>query len=401
MAARLSEFRDEVASTAADRDVQSFVAAYFLLFLVVDAYGWAIPLYYRAVGIPVAALGVAKGVGNALEALASAPLGVLADEYDRAALATVAGAALGCLLFAVPLATGPVVLGGLVVGLALARLAFGLATTPLVDETLPEGSEGLGWGLRDVGIYLGGAAGLGLAGVAVGGTASVGAAFPVLVPFVALMVGVVWRIHGPTFGDLPAPRDLLPEWPPRPLAAVRAVSRPGVLARILAADALLALGSGLGLFLVPVLAVDLGVRAEGFLLAFGGSHLVAAPLSVLGGAATDRLPRKHLYVGNFAAEAATLAAFALATGPLGVGLGIAAFVVQTGFEPAVLAYFFDQFGDDESGRAWGVDGTVTRGVGVVAPALGGYLYGVDPHLPFAVGATLVAGGGAVAATLPR
>jgi MFS family permease len=401
MSSPISGIGREVAAALRDRDVRSFVGLYFLLFVVTDASQQALALYYRALGIPIAALGLAKSVGNALEAVAATPVGILADEVDRTAMATVAGLALGLALLAFPLAGGPVVLGGLVVGLALARLAFGLAVTPLIDETLEDGSEGLGWGLRDVGIYLGSAVGLALAGVVVRAGDGVRWVFPALVPPTLVLVGILWRLRAPEFGDRPAVRDLLPAWPPAPLDPIRKISRPGVLLRLLVVKFLVNFGMGASFYLVPVLALDLGLRAEEFLFALGVSNVLAAPLSVAGGLASDRLPRKFLYVGNWAVEALMLGAFALARGPLLFGVGIALFVVQTGFEPAVLAYFFDQLEDEESGRAWGISGTVAKGVGIVAPAVGGVLYGVDPHVPFAVGAVATAAGAAVAVTLPR
>jgi phage-related minor tail protein len=48
-----------------------------------------------------------------------------------------------------------------------------------------------------------------------------------------------------------------------------------------------------------------------------------------------------------------------------------------------------------------MSGTVSRGIGMVAPAVGGLLYGVDPHAPFAVGAVVTAAGFAISLTLPR
>ncbi|MFB6068984.1 MAG: MFS transporter [Halobacterium sp.] len=147
-------------------------------------------------------------------------------------------------------------------------------------------------------------------------------------------------------------------------------------------------------------AVDLGVDASAFLVVFGAAHLVAVPFTLAGGVLTDRLPRKPLYVGNYAIEVAMLAAFALAEGAVLFFAGVALFVLQTTFEPAVLAYFFDQFGDDEAGRAWGIDGTVARGVGVLAPALGAALYGVEPRFAFGAGAVAMAGATLVALGLP-
>jgi hypothetical protein len=205
-----------------------------------------------------------------------------------------------------------------------------------------------------VGIYLGSAVGLGLSGVVVGSLGGVGIAFPALVPVVAVLVGLLWWLHAPDFGAGPSLRGLTPDWPPRPLDAFRDMSDPGLLARFLLVKLLVNLGMGMSFYLVPVLALDLGFRAEQFLFVLGVSHVFAAPLSLLGGIATDRLPRKYLYVGNWAVEAVMLAAFALAGGPVLFGVGIALFVVQTRFEPAVLAYFFDQFEESESGRAWGL-----------------------------------------------
>jgi predicted MFS family arabinose efflux permease len=170
--------------------------------------------------------------------------------------------------------------------------------------------------------------------------------------------------------------------------------------RFLVVDGFSALGMGMCFYLVPVYAVDLGIGAGAFLLMFGGSHLFAIPFTVAGGVLTDRWNRKALFVGNYAIEVAMLAAFALAGGkPLFV-VGIALFVLQTTFEPAVLAYFFDQFEESEAGTAWGLDGTVTRGIGIVAPPIGAAVYGVQPRSAFVAGTVFMTLSTVVALTLP-
>jgi MFS family permease len=156
------------------------------------------------------------------------------------------------------------------------------------------------------------------------------------------------------------------------------------------------------------------------LAAFAAYGVAAAPVSLYGGGLADRRSRKRLYVANYAAEAAMLAGFALAAGVPGVvaasptaadplarwfgpalfAVGLALYVAQTAFEPAVLAYFFDRFDDDVVGRAWSVEGVVAKAAGVVAPVAGGALYAVTPRLPFVVGAALLAGAAGVAVTLP-
>ncbi|MEF8773778.1 MAG: MFS transporter [Halobacteriales archaeon] len=396
----LSAVREEFLAVARDRERAGLLAAYALLFVVTDAYAQVLPLHYRAVGVSIAALGVAKSVANAVEAAASTPVGILADEGDRAAVAVATGGVMAVVLAAFPFAASAVTLGALVVAYAAARLAFGVAATPLLSESFADGSEGVGWAVRDVGIYAGGAVGTAGAGVVVARVAGVAPVFLALVPAALALVAVLAYTHRPTWDLGVSRRDLLAGWPPNPVASIRAISRPRVLARFLAVKLLGGLGWGLSMFLLPVYAVDLGVAASAFLLAFGAAHVASIPFTLVGGMLTDRLDRKRLFVGNYAIKVAMLGTFALAGGAPLFAVGLSLFVVQTTFEPAVLAYFFDQFDDDESGRAWGVTGTVARGVGVVAPAAGAAIYEVEPGLTFGAGAAAMAGATLVALTLP-
>jgi len=142
-----------------------------------------------------------------------------------------------------------------------------------------------------------------------------------------------------------------------------------------------------------------------FLALFSATFLASAPLSLIGGIATDGVDRKRLYVGNFAVEALTLVAFGLVALPVAgpaAGLplflvGTALYVCQTAFEPAVAVFFFDAFDDDEAGRAWGIDGMASKGAGIVAPTAGSLLYARVPAAPFVAGAVLLVAATAVAA----
>ncbi|MFC7234574.1 MFS transporter [Halosegnis marinus] len=391
-----ARIRDAFLAVARDRERAGLLVAYLLLFVVVDAYGQLLPLYYRELGVSVAALGVAKSVGNGVEAVASGPVGVLADETDRAAIAVVAGGALAVVLAAFPFAGGALALGALVVAFAAARLVFNTAATPLLSASFETGAEGVGWAVRDTAIYVGGALGVAGTGLLVA-RLGYGSAFLALVPALVALVAVLAVAHRPTFGGAVSLPSLSR---PRPLAAVRAVSKPGVLARFLAVKLFAGLGMGSCFYLLPVRAVDLGVAAGTFLLAFGAAKVVAVAFTLLGGLATDRVSRKALYVGNFAIEAVMLAALALADSPALLFVAVGLYVLQTTFEPAVLAFFFDQFDEEESGRAWGISGVVARGTGVVAPAVGGYLYRVSPSLAFGLGAAAMVAATAAALTLP-
>ncbi|MFB6077048.1 MAG: MFS transporter, partial [Candidatus Nanohaloarchaea archaeon] len=289
-------YADGLRELVRDRSSASLLLAYFLLFAVVTTYQQGIPLLYRVLGVPIAAYGVAKSVGNGLEAVASTPAGVLSDETHTGLIAILAGVVMAVALGAFPFATTALALGTLVVVLAVSRLVLGVALTPLVDAALTSGREGIGWGVRDLAIYLGSAVGLGLAGTFVVRSGTLVSIFPGLSLGMVALVALLVASHRPTWRDLPDMRSLRPSGLPSIRSSIGEVSNRGVLLRILGVDLLVTLGMGMSFFLVPVLAVDIGVDAGEFLLVFGGSHLLAAPLSLAGGALSDRLPRKLLYV---------------------------------------------------------------------------------------------------------
>jgi MFS family permease len=409
-----------------DGDLRAYYLAFAALAFVWEVYGRALPLLFEQVGLSLALLGVARSAGSALALVAEPVSGLLADRVDRAAMAAVAGVVLGAVLGSLSVARSAPALVALVALAPPTRQFVTNAVTPAVDAAVEDGAEGRGWALRDVGLYGGSALGVGVAGAAVAATRDVGAAFvPLFV--VSLVAGAaLWcrRAGDAPVGTVLAPvresdtpvgavvismRDALAG--AAPLAAFREVSDWSVLARLCVVEALAVLGAGMSLFLLPAYAVVVGVPAGAVLFLFAAYNLLAAPVSLYGGGLADRRSRKWLYVANYGAEAAMLLGFALAAGvpvpgveaAVGVPLfaaGLALYVAQTAFEPAVLAYFFDQFAEGEAGRAWSVEGVVAKAAGVVAPAAGGALYGVAPRLPFLVGGVLMAGATLVAVTLP-
>jgi MFS family permease len=404
-----------VAPLTADRELRAYYLVFAAVWFAADAYAQALPLYFREVGVPLTVLGVARSGANVAGVLAEAPAGLLADRVDRATLAALACTGLAALLAVLPAARTSVLLGGTVVTIALARQFVTASVTPAISEALDAERAGLGWGLRDVGIYGGSALGLAVAGAVTARSGTVSVAFVPGAAAVLIVGGLLWvrvaehavpRSVRPV-GWLRAVRAALGEV--SPVADFRAVSNWRVLGVFCVVEAFVTAAAGLSVFLLPVYAADLGFGSAAVLGLFAASNLFGAPLSLAGGALADRYSRKWLYVGNYAAETVMLAVFAAAGTGIGAAVGrrrlvlvgLALFVVQTAFEPAVVAYFFDQFDDDEAGRAWSVEGVVARATGVVAPAVGGALYTADPRLVFLAATVLMGAGTAVALTLPE
>jgi MFS family permease len=401
-----------VAAVLRDGDLRAYYLAFAALALVWEVYGRALPLLFEQVGLSLALLGFARAGGSVLALVAEPVSGLFADRVDRAAMAAVAGGVLGVLLGLLGVARTAPVLVALVALAPPVRQFVTNAVTPAVDAAADDGGEGLAWGVRDVGLYGGSALGAAAAGGALAATGDVGASFLPLFAVLVVVSVLLWRRRDleHSAGDVLATvREALAGVDP--LGAFRDVSDWSVLARFCAVELFAVLGAGTSLFLLPAYAVEVGVPVDAVLFVFAAYNLLAAPVSLYGGVLADRRSRKWLYVGNYAVEAAMLLGFALAAGvpvvgagpTVGVALfavGLALYVAQTAFEPAVLAYFFDQFDDEEAGRAWSVEGSVAKAAGVVAPAAGGVLYGVAPRLPFLVGGVTMAVAALVAVGLP-
>lgn len=400
---RFSEYVARVEDDVVRNDrLRALLPAFVGAFLVGELYAQALPLYFRAVGIPLSFLGVAKGAANAAEIAASPVAGTLADRFDRMRIAAGSAAVGSAALAAFALRPGRVAVAALVVVIAVALLVLNNSITPAVNAALDEGVEGIGWGVRDVGMYVGSAAGLAAAGALLARTERVEAPFLLAVP-VLLGVGAIARRRG-TGGSLRAAlsgvelRDLFGVGVRE---QVRSVSDRRLLYGFCLVELLTTAGMGMTMFLLPALATDLGLAASGYLFVYSGSRLVGAPASLVGGVAADHAPKKWLFVANYAVEGAMLVAFAVADGAALFLAGMGLFVLQTTFEPGVVAYFFERFGDEEGGTVWGVKGSVNKVANVVAPVVGGALYAVDPHLAFLVGGGLLFAGAGVATTLPR
>lgn len=400
---RFGEYVERVADgVLRNRRLRALFPAFVGVFLVGELYQQALPLYFRAVGIPLSVLGVAKGVANAVEIGVSPVAGALADRADRMEVAALAAVGMGVALAAFALRPGRLAVAGLVVLVAVASLLLNNAITPAVNAALDDGVEGIGWGVRDVGMYAGSAVGLAAAGGLLARTERVEAVFLLALP---VLVGVAALASRRSEGG--SLRAALAGVEPGELLSlgvreqVRSVSNRRLLYAFCAVELATTAGMGMTMFLLPALATDLGLAASGYLFVYSASHLVGAPASVVGGVAADHLPRKWLFVANYAVEGAMLIAFALADGPAVLLVGMGLFVVQTTFEPGVVAYFFENFDDEEGGIIWGVKGSVHKVANVAAPVAGGALYAADPQATFLVGGGLVFVGAGVATTLPR
>jgi len=131
---------------------------------------------------------------------------------------------------------------------------------------------------------------------------------------------------------------------------------------------------------MPTLPRWLPLSAGALLVAFCYDYLAGLPVTMTGldwllvaslymfgalglGALLGAPGQVAHYWGQFRTNRVAVACLAFLTAFVGIGL----FVLQTTFEPAVLAYFFDQFDESEAGTAMAF--AAMAGLGVVTLAL--------------------------------
>jgi len=401
----------------ADHELRGLVVLFVIVMLLGQLYTQAVPLVFDAAGLSAAVLGAAWSVTKAVDVAVSPAVGFLSDVADRETAAAVGLAALAVPFAGFFLARGVAALVGLMVAVTAVRALVNTAGTAGMNEAVDADVAGTGWGVRDVALYLGSAAGL-LGGAVVGAAAGIRLVFPLLALVAAGGSLVVVRQAGPgqiksslaaglgwvrsvSLGDSGLePVAVVRAAVATPFTSFRAVSDAGLLARLCVVKGLVAVGWGMCWFLLPVFALEVGLTEQEYFLLFAAANVLGVPLSLLGGLLADRYSRKALFVGNYWVEAVVLGIFAVTREPALFAVGMALYAAQTLFEPGVMAYFFAQFDDEEAGRIWGVSGAVVKAVGVVAPAAGGAVYAREPSAVFLVGAAFVAAGGLLALGLP-
>ncbi len=332
-----SELRRVTADSLWDPHVRTLLVAFGALFFVTELYTAALPFLFDTVGLSAAAFGLARSVAAGVEAAGSAWLGALADDHGRVRVALVACLAVAVALVGFAVAGSLPTLVGLVVVVAVGRLGVTNAITPAVSAAFDDGADaadddddnaGVGWGLRDVVLYGGSALGL-----AVGGRltalSDVRAVFPALAVVVLGLAALLWRrvdedgddeesgdrddeesgdgddsrstteeqrgdveptagtetveAAGPT-AEWSRTRRTVSRVRSRLAAAVapfRDLPRPWVFARI-AVVTFTAEAGGAALAFLPLLAVDTGGSAAGFLAVYSGNEAKAHPLQGCG-----------------------------------------------------------------------------------------------------------------------
>lgn len=382
-----------------DSDLQVLYIAFAGIWFANDLYAQLVPLLFTQLNIPSTILGISWSVVAIIQVTFSPLTGIIADEYDRMSVGAIACFGLAVLYTLFFVADSAIVIIIIMAFVGAFRLLVGNTATATISEALPDQISGIGWGLRDAFIYFGSAVGLATGGVLVGFYDDIRFAFLALIPSM-IFVGALFAVRGsmtPSFTI--SISDIQFNLVSDIVDPIREISNWGILRKFIVVKIFVGFGMGGTMFLLPVFAVDIGINASDFLVIFAASHFIGILMSLIGGIAANIVSRKSLYVANFVVEAIMLLTFAITTNILFFGIAMSLFIIQTIFEPAVIGFFFDQFDEEEAGRAWSVDGLVSKGVSIIAPAVGGAVYAANPRLAFAGGGILTALAAIVAATI--
>lgn len=397
----LRSVKGSAAELVSNQDIRVLFLVFSGIWFVNDLYRQIVPLLFNQFGYSTVILGVALSMVAVIEVIISPITGVIADTFDRLAVGGIASLGLAVLFTAFALSDSLQVFIVLMAGVGGFHTLLNNTATAAISESFSDNTKGIGWGIRDASIYLGGAAGLAVGGGVVAWVTDVRVAF---LPCILLLLGMSALSFRRSLISLSGGRiasELSSLSRLKILDPFREFSDWNILYRFLVVKVLSGLGMGGTMFLLPVFATDIGIGASNYLFLLATSSLLGVGMSLLGGIALQFVHSKHLYVLNFAVEAAMLFGFAITTNAVFFVVGIGLFAVQTAFEPAVITFFFDKFDDDEGGRAWSIDGMVSKGVGIAAPVVGGAIYSIDPQTTFALGGVLTMLAAIVAVTIPE
>ncbi|HYF95200.1 MAG TPA: MFS transporter [Symbiobacteriaceae bacterium] len=341
-----------------------------------------LPLFLANVlGAPVRAIGLIEGLAEAMASLMKAFSGWLSDRTGRRKPLMVAGYSLSNFLKPLLGFTGG---WGQVLAIKLAdRFGKGLRGAPrdaLIADSTPVEGRGRAFGFHRAMDTVGAAVGPLLAALIlwVGPGQYRWVFWAAIVPGLLALVAIVFiRETGP--GEKKA-GPVLRNW------SLSLGALPPRLRRFMVIGMLFAIGNSSDAFLI-LRAQNLGLAAALVPLAYFAFNASYAILSYPAGALSDKIGRKPVIVGGFAAFAVIYLGFAMATRawmawPLFLFYGL----YYAGTEGVQKAYITDHADREHRGTAIGVYNALTGLAALPASLIAGYLWDVvGAAAPFYVG----------------
>jgi len=136
---------------------------------------------------------------------------------------------------------------------------------------------------------------------------------------------------------------------------------------------------------IPILGTEIGLKSSHIMYVIASSTGVTALLSLVGGKLSDLLNRKKMYLTDIFFDLLILFTLIFARNIYVFSLGLGLMAINSAFYANINAYIYDLFEEGQASRAVSVLSSTAKLTGVFAPAIVGFLWGIDQKIALSLG----------------
>lgn len=354
---------------------------FFTYFFVDDLLMKAFPLYIKHLGISSFWWGYILSGASLIGFFIIPPIGALADKHGRKPILFLSLSLAGLTLLGIMVSPYAFIIIGLMALIPITRSINNITVNPLLAHSESQNERGFVFGVRDVFLHAGAALGTFAGGWFLAASYSDNSFFHIYLTalFFLLLTGfIVYFFKEKTqspIGD---------EFREGLLKSFKEINDKKPLFALSLLQVLRGFYPPLIAF-IPILGAEIGLKSSHIMYVIASSTGVTALLSLVGGKLSDLLNRKKMYLTDIFFDLLILSALIFAQNIYVFGLGLGLMAINSTFYANVNAYIYDIFEESQASRAVSILSSTEKMVGVFAPAIIGFLWGVDRKIAFSLG----------------
>ncbi|MBS3788531.1 MFS transporter, partial [Candidatus Bipolaricaulota bacterium] len=136
---------------------------------------------------------------------------------------------------------------------------------------------------------------------------------------------------------------------------------------------------------IPILGAEIGLKNSHIMYVIASSTGVTAVLSLAGGKLSDLFNRKKMYLTDIFFDLLILSALFFAQNIYIFSLGLGLMAINSTFYANINAYIYDLFEESQASRAVSILSSTEKMIGVFAPAIIGFLWGINRNIAISLG----------------
>lgn len=379
---KLPKFKKELSRIFSFRkNIWIINSFFFTYFFVDDLLMKAFPLYIKHLGISSSWWGYILSGGSLIGFFLIPPIGALADKHGRKPILFLSLSLAGLTLVGIMVSPYALIIVGLMALIPITRSINNITVNPLLAHTESQEERGFVFGVRDVFLHSGAALGTFAGGWFLAASYS-GSSFRHIFLIALLFLFFTGLIV--YFFDEKTQNTTGDEFKEGLLASFKEINDKKSLLILSLLQVFRGFYPPLIAF-IPILGAEIGLKSSHIMYVIASSTGVTALLSLVGGKLSDLLNRKKMYLTDIFFDILILFALIFARNIYVFGLGLGLIAINSIFYANINAYIYDLFEDGQASRAVSVLSSTAKLTGVFAPAIIGFLWGIDRKIALGLG----------------